>query len=395
MLDPYWQAAVDELQVRPEVVTAGPVEMKPFVPGLLSFTEIRVVPERIVCHKGMVNSLPIGLFAACVGRARVVFANEVFVIFEVGESTDPHVRALEIELARQLVEPSSPPGPILDRQQSAPRVDADPATTELQTRIATANWALGALPSTSFQGSYLDVGFGSGNALIAAALKGCPEVHGIDIDFQQRSQAGGEHAPAFAKFAETLAETGLSPDRFTLIDGDICYHDFGDKRFDLISLLDVIEHVREPGLCISRCAKLLKPNGRLLIAGGGMYYSQVGHHLWHWWPVDSQPWRHLYHDFEPQEREGIRKRDGVTDWYWNEFRRLNRVTVSQIRQYCDAAGLAEESYQPLYGGGDKVHRVAQLIDMKQVPSLEDLFLEGLVLVCFDRDTNQIQAGRSG
>jgi len=135
--------------------------MKPFVPGLLSFTEIRVVPERIVCHKGMVNSLPIGLFAACIGRARVVFANEVFVIFEVGESTDPHIRALEIELARQLIEPASPPGPILDRQQSAPRVDAAPQSPKAHFIPSS---LLGHVPNPGFCGS----GFGTSFHTIGA-----------------------------------------------------------------------------------------------------------------------------------------------------------------------------------------------------------------------------------
>lgn len=155
MQDPHWQAVIDELQRRPELVTTGPTELKPFVPGLLSFAETRVVPARIVCHKGMVGSLPTGLLAACIGRARVAFANEVFVIFEVGESTDQHVRALEIDLARQFFESASLAGPrlrhpSLDRRQSALRVDA--ALQSPKAHFIHSN-LLGHVPNPGFCGS--------------------------------------------------------------------------------------------------------------------------------------------------------------------------------------------------------------------------------------------------
>jgi hypothetical protein len=102
-LDPYWQAVVDELRRAPELETVGPAELKPFLPGLLSFREAREVPRRLLCHKGMVDRIPTDLLAACLGRARVAFANEVFVVFEITEASDPHVRALEVALSRQFL----------------------------------------------------------------------------------------------------------------------------------------------------------------------------------------------------------------------------------------------------------------------------------------------------
>lgn len=127
--DPYWQAVIDALRYQSNAVTAGPDELKCFVPGLLSLSEVTCVPQRLVCHKGMIDRLPQPLLAACLGRATVTFANEVFVVFEISEANNPHARALEIDLARRFATPPAAPGPMLRQRPrmtwaSAPRVVA-------------------------------------------------------------------------------------------------------------------------------------------------------------------------------------------------------------------------------------------------------------------------------
>ena len=253
---------------------------------------------------------------------------------------------------------------------------------EIHNRIATANWAFGALPDNALLDSeYLDVGFGSGNALIAAALKGARKISGIDIDFQQQSQATETYVPPFANFWKLASNAGFEDSKFQLIDGDFLTHNFKGTLFDIVSLIDVVEHLNDPIASIKKCASLLQPNGFLLIAGGGFYYSNQGHHLWHWWPPETMSWRHLWKDFTNDSQERIRNETGVADWYWAEFKRLNRVTVSQVRNACREAGLREVSFTPLVAGGAEIERVAEKIDMSHVPALEDLFLAGLVLVC--------------
>ncbi len=42
--------------------------------------------------------------------------------------------------------------------------------------------------------------------------------------------------------------------------------DFGDRRFDVITLFHVLEHVPNPSLVIKKCYSLLTPNGVLIIA---------------------------------------------------------------------------------------------------------------------------------
>lgn len=40
---------------------------------------------------------------------------------------------------------------------------------------------------------------------------------------------------------------------------------FGDGSFDLVCMLDVLEHIEDDGAALARAARLLKPSGRLLV----------------------------------------------------------------------------------------------------------------------------------
>ncbi len=47
--------------------------------------------------------------------------------------------------------------------------------------------------------------------------------------------------------------------------GDICTYDFGDRKYDVIVLSEVLEHVHSPHLAIRNIHGLLQPGGRLIL----------------------------------------------------------------------------------------------------------------------------------
>ena len=91
----------------------------------------------------------------------------------------------------------------------------------------------------------LDVGCGAGDFLDAAKEMGY-SVQGIDV-----SEAS----------AEICRSRG-----FDAVSGDYLSHDF-EKRFDLVTMWDVIEHLRDPGSFFKRTRRILGP--------GGIFFGKV------------------------------------------------------------------------------------------------------------------------
>ena len=93
--------------------------------------------------------------------------------------------------------------------------------------------------------SLLDVGCGAGDLLEAAVELGF-DARGIDI-----SEASAERCRA----------RGLDA-----VAGDFLTHDFG-RKFDVITMWDVMEHLRDPAAFLARVRELLTP--------GGMFFAKV------------------------------------------------------------------------------------------------------------------------
>ena len=94
-------------------------------------------------------------------------------------------------------------------------------------------------------GSLLDVGSGTGHFLNLA--RESYEVTGTEISLKA------------INIAEELYGIELIHDKLADID-------FGDKRFDVITIFHVLEHVPDPGALIRRCHDLLEEGGVLIIA---------------------------------------------------------------------------------------------------------------------------------
>ena len=89
-------------------------------------------------------------------------------------------------------------------------------------------------------GDLLDVGIGNG-ALAGVAQDYGYRVYGIDVH------------PAYAAQVRRLGAEFLH--------GDFGTYDFGGRRFDLVALGDVIEHLPDPRLVMRKVASLLRPDG--------------------------------------------------------------------------------------------------------------------------------------
>ena len=94
-------------------------------------------------------------------------------------------------------------------------------------------------------GSLLDIGTGIGEFLYFAGDNF--EVEGTEI-------------------SESAAETAKERYGLDLIRGEIENIDFGDRRFDVITLFHVLEHLPDPSSVLKRCRDLLSEEGVLIIA---------------------------------------------------------------------------------------------------------------------------------
>ena len=103
-------------------------------------------------------------------------------------------------------------------------------------------------------GGVLDVGCGLGYFLARATARGW-DAHGVDTSGPWTDT--------------TIGKVGR--DQVTL--GDVFSPDLDDRRFDLITTWDVIEHVFEPLPFLARIRELLAPSGALFIRTPNFHYA--------------------------------------------------------------------------------------------------------------------------
>ena len=94
-------------------------------------------------------------------------------------------------------------------------------------------------------GALLDIGAGIGQFLFFA---------GHDFEVQG------------TEISKTAIKTAKEKYNLNLIKGEIEDIDFGDRRFDVITLFHILEHVPDPSSVIERCYELLSDKGVLIIA---------------------------------------------------------------------------------------------------------------------------------
>jgi 2-polyprenyl-3-methyl-5-hydroxy-6-metoxy-1,4-benzoquinol methylase len=210
----------------------------------------------------------------------------------------------------------------------------------------------------------LDVGCGTGNLLIAAIEGGAKQAVGIDIEPRE---FGDNMLP------ELAAELGVDAGRVSTIAGDFGTAELGCE-FDIVTCVDVLEHVADPGATVRNIYGHLRPGGLAVLDVSPLYYSQVGHHLWHVFPRETLPWAHLYKDFD-----GLLEAAGLNEWFRLRFRELSRITASNIRSMSEGSGFIIEREHGSRTGELDYPRVRERIDSRRVPSHDDLFREWIRL----------------
>jgi SAM-dependent methyltransferase len=122
----------------------------------------------------------------------------------------------------------------------------------------------------------LDVGCGYGDTAAAAAEEGLGRVWAFDID--------GEKVRGAQRLIDRLGVSGVS-----LSVQSATEMAFADSSFDLVLLLEVVEHLEEPRRALAECGRVLRDDGRLLVTFPP-YLSPWGAHLFTYVRI---PWAHL------------------------------------------------------------------------------------------------------
>ena len=125
------------------------------------------------------------------------------------------------------------------------------------------------------RGRLLDIGCAAGHFLRMAAGRGY-DVEGLEVD---------------ERFVKMARDSGLTGVRKGLLDEAFARAHAG--TYDVVSMLEVLEHVDDPRGFLSLAARVLKPGGRLLIAVpdnhrptpfGRDQFDYPPHHLTRWGP---------------------------------------------------------------------------------------------------------------
>ena len=169
--------------------------------------------------------------------------------------------------------------------------------------------------------SVIDFGCGAGDEAIELAQRGATRVTGIDIR---------ESALALAR--RSAAEHGVA---------DTCeFVTSTDRPADVIISIDAFEHFDDPGSILETMARLLKPEGAVLVAFGPPWLHPLGGHLF-----SVFPWAHLVFT----ERALIRwrsdfKSDGATRFREVEGG-LNQMTVERFLRVAGRSPLEAERFE--------------------------------------------------
>ena len=129
------------------------------------------------------------------------------------------------------------------------------------------------------RGRLLDVGCGAGYFLDAARAAGW-EVQGVEL------------SPAAAR-------VGRERLRLDIFQGTLAEAAFADVQFDVVTLFEVVEHLRDPGEVLTEVARILKPGGVVAVQVPNdqhAYRNWVSGARNRWWVI---PPLHLFYFTEP------------------------------------------------------------------------------------------------
>ncbi len=122
-------------------------------------------------------------------------------------------------------------------------------------------------------GRAFDVGCGDGSFLLALQERGW-QPSGIEFD-QATVAALQQHR------------------KLPVVAGDFVTAELSDSNFDLVSMLEVLEHLHQPLAALQRARDILRPGGTLVVTVPNI--SSLEYRLWRGQWVALEPPLHLYH----------------------------------------------------------------------------------------------------
>lgn len=128
----------------------------------------------------------------------------------------------------------------------------------------------------------LDIGSGVGGFVVACHQLGY-RAFGVEPD---RIGAGGRVT------AIQIAARRLSANVFTAAIGEVL--PFADGAFDLVTLNQVVEHVRDQLAVLREAARVVRPGGAIYVACPNYLRFYEPHYKVFWWPLFPKPLGRLY-----------------------------------------------------------------------------------------------------
>ncbi|MEA3375840.1 MAG: methyltransferase domain-containing protein [Chloroflexota bacterium] len=141
----------------------------------------------------------------------------------------------------------------------------------------------------------LDAGCGAGQGTAHVARKGARHVIGVDIS---------REAVAYA-YHHYVERAKLSNVSFGTING--MRLGFCGQAFDLVTSIEVIEHLVEPETYLTEIRRVLKDNGQLVLSTPNKRISS---------PTPGAMWPHHVHEFYPEELQSLLEHHFATVEMW-------------------------------------------------------------------------------
>lgn len=148
---------------------------------------------------------------------------------------------------------------------------------------------------TSERGSVADLGCGSG-VILCDVLRHKPRWRGQGLDI----------SPAAVDYAERLSVYKQVNDRVEFRVGDIAQLPYEDETLDLVISSEVIEHAPDPYRALREFARVLRPDGKLILTV----------------PMESKAIAHLHSPGQPEDLRRLCERAGLnvqrleTHWHF-------------------------------------------------------------------------------
>jgi ubiquinone/menaquinone biosynthesis C-methylase UbiE len=111
-----------------------------------------------------------------------------------------------------------------------------------------------------------------------------------------------------------------------------------DAAFDFVYSWSAFEHVADPMAVLREIRRIVRPTGHFFLQLWPFYLSAKGSHLWQWFDQDFHHLLAHEDDVIAQIAADDRQPKEWADYMTSEFRRLNRVTVSELQRAVLASG---------------------------------------------------------